>query len=1321
MCERNPSAENEDGPEIVAGGVAGHRRWRARGLWWSLLAIGIVVVASGASLLLARRGSGESRWRLYAQGVDAFENGSFGLASEAFTDYLNRFAENASARYMLGVSLYRLGKTREALEEVERASRDDPDLDEASLFLSEQAFRAGRLREALVYAEQALAKPPKPASAHLLAGIVLGQAEFRDVAGGIAHLEAAERAGLGSVFSRLVLVELLKELRSAFPERVDGAEWNNLVTKVESALKEQIGVKGDDAGTWLLLARLYLAADDLAGVQSALSACRRLGRQPSEYWCLRAEAAWKAGDRSTAREAISQALALNFSAEVLVDLAGFLDQVDAPDLEREALARGDEKFAELASYQLWRGDWYLRHDRPQDAIVLAERALGLWKDDTGFFLLRAEGLARTGRREEAVAALRGLIDADRRPEVGRLRLADLLLSDDSVSPSARKEAARLIADAAAGEGRLRAWSEFLLGKIELLEGRLESALEHLSVAASRDPMPTRYHVVLADALVRQNRPEDAAEQLSAAIRLRPGDDRLLLSRAAVRIEAAGDHLRAARADILEVLGRFPNDKGALCLLAEIAGRERSVATPEDLERLTEAAKAPDATPQVLVSIGECELRRGHPSRARELAAHAAERAGSADARWDALELQARAIEAEKKGAAEDFLRAAGGRADTAEDWVRYGWMLLERGDPAAAAEWAARALESAPENVRALRLAFESGFRGQDGDAAFRTASDLVDRIREAAPESTDEFYARGKLALLRGQSAEARDLLKRAVALAPADYYAACFLGRALLELGETGEAEIRLERALELRPDFRTARAYLARLLVDRAAAELSAGKAGAAARDFLRADDLDPRSGRGAVGFARTVLDPSLRDNMLLRRQARDRCRRTIEEFEDGVPAGAEKDVLDQALVMAANLALLDRDWKDTSRRMAEYLERHPEDEGAVLRQAIALLFSGEGGAAVENLERLVGAAPESWPATALLGEAYLRTGRAERAEELLRGWLGRHPTDPAGALSLAEALRRQGRGGDAVGILADLVRVRPDSVAGAKRLVELAGNPESRATAKAALEAAREHSAHSAEILYLLERLEAASTGDDPRPKVLEECVSRGFHDDALEAGCYAALIRRLVNAGRGPDAVVYARRFVSEIAPRLDQAAEPPPELVLAEAWEMAGVALYGERDLEAAEACFRRACRLAPKDGLAANNLAYLILEKPVPEGYPHRGTDLDEALELARCALEAEAQNPEYLDTMGAVLVAREEWAKAVPVLEQAVEKWGEDDADPGRKESASRALVRLAVALARTGDRAGGRAALERAEARWPGIRGTAAYRQAADDLAN
>jgi tetratricopeptide (TPR) repeat protein len=127
-------------------------------------------------------------------------------------------------------------------------------------------------------------------------------------------------------------------------------------------------------------------------------------------------------------------------------------------------------------------------------------------------------------------------------------------------------------------------------------------------------------------------------------------------------------------------------------------------------------------------------------------------------------------------------------------------ILIHRGEHAAAAEAAERALQLSPEDPRTLRVAYDA-YRGV-GDR--ERAAEIAGRLAAADPEfGAVGLLQQGGDLFNTGDVEGARGLLEQALALDPSLSKAYYLLGLCALSSGDYAQAKQRLARFLELDPD--------------------------------------------------------------------------------------------------------------------------------------------------------------------------------------------------------------------------------------------------------------------------------------------------------------------------------------------------------------------------------------------------------------------------------------------------------------------------------------------------------------------------------------
>lgn len=599
-------------------------------------------------------------------------------------------------------------------------------------------------------------------------------------------------------------------------------------------------------------------------------------------------------------------------------------------------------------------------------------------------------------------------------------------------------------------------------------------------------------------------------------------------------------------------------------------------------------------------------------------------------------------------------------------------------------------------------------------------------------PEATSargEAYAhlgRALFAVRRGEISKAVDEIHAALALVPDSPDMQTEAARLLLQwTGRVGEAERLARRALELDGGHEGATRFLAEVAAARA---LGPNPDDTSRAEAIRLYDK--------LAEGDTTSDPDvLRTLFELYRQAGDldgavrAVRRLVQERPGDMRA---TQTLVQLLLQSGQPV-------ESLRVLLDFAVDHPAEED-LLAWAEQLANSQRAWPAV--VELLEARAPFSRGAPALnrfYGEALLHVGRIEPAAEVLEEALAARPHDAKVRQDLGWAYREMGRMADAAALFRELTLESPDYPLLHQLLAEtlleqhdVDGALESYWTA-----------------LTVLEDREGvpASHRDGMRQKIAALHLSRGELDEAeaaldeletpegplaLEIRCRVALergsweearrhARRLADAEETGLATLLegeiaagerkwsraAARFQEGIAleghyarPRVADvyrsAGKPAEGLKVLNRWivlepELAdahfhlGVYFYELDRLEDAERALREAFRLDPGHDRALNFLGYSLAERKIR---------LDEALEMIERALEADAWNGAYLDSLGWVYFQMGRYEEALPPLERAANELPKD----------ATVLEHLGDVYLSLGDREGAVAAWRRALAAGP-----------------
>jgi predicted Zn-dependent protease len=356
-----------------------------------------------------------------------------------------------------------------------------------------------------------------------------------------------------------------------------------------------------------------------------------------------------------------------------------------------------------------------------------------------------------------------------------------------------------------------------------------------------------------------------------------------------------------------------------------------------------------------------------------------------------------------------------------------------------------------------------------------------------------------------------------------------------------------------------------------------------------------------------------------------------------------------------------------------RAIDHLERalanNFDDLAAQITLAEVYHRNGQHDAAIRELRDFLVDRPGYPQATMLLIEVLRAAGRAEEANELiddLRDGFGRG----ASPVRRAEQLENEGRWADAAEAWATVVADNPENREyRVRHAAALANGGELAAARERLLEISRDFP-EDVSVWYLLAQVElrdgqpdaaegaALRIGEidrrDPRgPLALAEVRAR--RND--HAGVVAALSARVAVASREDiDTGVYAQMagmlasaFVelgedTRAVQTLQTARRRAPEdlhvlFSLAATYEQT-------RAFDEAERTFRELLEADPSHAPGLNYLGYMLAE---------RGRKLEEAVRFITRALEIDADNPAYLDSLGWAFFKQSRFAEALSPLERA------------------------------------------------------------------
>ena len=378
-----------------------------------------------------------------------------------------------------------------------------------------------------------------------------------------------------------------------------------------------------------------------------------------------------------------------------------------------------------------------------------------------------------------------------------------------------------------------------------------------------------------------------------------------------------------------------------------------------------------------------------------------------------------------------------------------------------------------------------------------------------------------------------------------------------------------------------------------------------------------------------------------------------------------------------------------------------------------RAEILFDKGDLPGATQVLEAFLKLMPGQSEARRQLAEYYLRADNSQRAVGVLQEGIALSPNDPSWYLALGEVRARRAQFADAVQMFDKAYELAPNQATlhrtvemrtravppdwqGVVTLIrqhplDLKGSPYLRSALGAGLFQTNNREAGLQTMReawqFIREQVDAKSmkaSGFEPWYLALRMIYP------AEQTAAADAFVQEVTKGNPGPEDLRWLADFWLESGPDglskaqayLDQAvkvADQQDAAYRAKVFLSRGNLAFMRKECDAAIDGFSKALEADPGSALAMNNLAYLLCTCRKENA---------KALELARKAVSSAATQPEFLDTLGMVLNANEQYTEAQSVLERCI-----------RIQPMASAYLHLAQALKGLGKTAEARTALQRA----------------------
>jgi tetratricopeptide (TPR) repeat protein len=658
--------------------------------------------------------------------------------------------------------------------------------------------------------------------------------------------------------------------------------------------------------------------------------------------------------------------------------------------------------------------------------------------------------------------------------------------------------------------------------------------------------------------------------------------------------------------------------------------------------------------------------------------------------------------------------------------LRVGEIFLATGSPERAGEKARFVLTAQPENPEALALL------GAAASASGNTslAQLAYERALEVSPNTTSVSVAYADLLNRDDKVKEARAVLAKAIELDPKSADPWLALGRIEEQEGNTEAAETAYRRAVTITDDPET-NLRLAQFLerssrIDEARAllrhvdtmrplmpiavgdsELNSGRAASALESYLigiRSQSLRKQTSLMPL-YMRSKrsdhTDVELSRASLAARVIEADLQLAMQQSDGSTPPRTSaarlhldqyRKELDSATinVLEAEIALAENDISNASVHASAAVTMAPDSAPARYVSGLVKYRTGDRSSALEDWAEAIKHDPNFVPARLALASHELRFGSPDSAEDYVVQTVRDEPGNVAALTLYARVLAAQKHYDSAEIIAKRAMAVDKASAEPHILLGDFATAQKKYAVALAELEQAvllEPHNQHAIEALTrvynsgvitrpLLARFEKIANADPPSATLMEvagrlyaerswsddarRCFQRALQIDPSRDSAKLALARLEARTGHGAIEFNTLKQLGGESGALLS------------------AIDAEQHNDIAAALKQYEIAIREGERNGVATNNLAWLLAQKG----------DLDRALAYGERAYKFAPHDPAVLDTLGYVFLKRREYSQAVILLQEAKRIAAQCKSDPERPGLTAAIREHLWEAYLRSGD---------------------------------
>jgi len=605
--------------------------------------------------------------------------------------------------------------------------------------------------------------------------------------------------------------------------------------------------------------------------------------------------------------------------------------------------------------------------------------------------------------------------------------------------------------------------------------------------------------------------------------------------------------------------------------------------------------------------------------------------------------------------------------------IDLGNLLLAAHDTKKAEEQATAVLAGQPDSADAHTLM--AGVYAQE-DKLQASLEEMKTAV-QLAPQRSESYLALADLQVVSKQTAAAEESYRKAAELDPKSVRAVLALGNFYQQQQRWTDAEKEFRKAMEVDPKDPDPRAALARLMmaqghqaeaeqvVTQAKNDLSDNPEGyRMLGDFyFNAGELDIALAEYTSLYQQHPKDLRVKKNyaqLLVLRDRLDDAKKLDDEILKDDPKEAE------AQILRGQILIRQRRPEDAIPVLQSALKSEPDNATGHYYLGNAFNLTGNIGEAEREWREAVRLRPNLADAQEALAKLAISRHDTDLLQQCAEALIGAQPSSPRGYILRASArFARQ----DVAGTEADLkkaIELAPQNAVGYSRLGSLRGQQRRYGEAEKLFERALELDPNFPEALQGL----VANYVQQKQPARAVERVSAQIARAPNNSAFYFLLGVLLTNSKEfdkaetalqkavavdqnNSDAFILLGRVQANRG-SLDQAVASLEQAIKenlrdARTYVMLGSLEEKKGDWQKAEEAYQKALQVQPEYAVAANNLAYLMLE---------HGGNVDSALSLAQVARRGMPDSESSADTLAWAYYQKGTYRLAIDLLEEAVKK---------------------------------------------------------------